>query len=85
MGCNGLVLRRDKLSRLCLSWVKPGLSPMSGSMSGLPPEAAVEPTSTAEKCHKLNNDPDEPLLALHPGLHGFALSPSPASSARRRC
>jgi hypothetical protein len=29
-------------------------------------------------------DPDEPLLACHPGFHGFALTPSPASSARGR-
>jgi hypothetical protein len=28
-----------------------------------------------------SGDPDEPLLALHPGFHGFAL-PAPASSAK---
>ena len=37
MGCNGL--RRESLSRLCLSWVKTGKSRSEQLFSDLPPEA----------------------------------------------
>jgi hypothetical protein len=63
-----------------------GISPPSGTAASekIPP-SPHEAADRRRQNHSRNDgggDPDEPLLAFHPGFHGFALThPAPAFSA----